>query len=101
MYNELVELIISTAKELNDQDEVDLTSEIRNDTELFGSSGILDSMGLVSLVVAVEQAIDEKYNAAISLADEKALSQRNSPFRTVSTLAEYAETLIQKESGND
>lgn len=100
MNNELVDLIISTAHELNDQEEVEITSEIDKNTELFGRSGILDSMGLVSLVVAVEQVIEEKYNVSVSLADEKALSQKNSPFRTVATLAEYAESLIDAERGN-
>lgn len=100
MKNELLELIISTANELKDQEEVEISSEIDNNTELFGKSGILDSMGLVSLVVAVEQAIEEKYNIAISLADEKALSQKNSPFRTVSALAEYAVSLVETEKGN-
>jgi len=45
--------------------------------------------------VAVEQTIEDKYGASISLADEKALSQRNSPYRTVGSLAEYASRLIQ------
>ena len=50
----------------------------------------LDSMALVSLVIAVEQAIEEKYGVAVALADEKALSQRSSPYRTVNSLAAYA-----------
>ena len=45
---------------------------------------------VVSLVIAVEQAIEERYDLSIGLADEKALSQKNSPYRTVRTLADYA-----------
>jgi len=60
------------------------------DTPLFGDDGALDSVGLVSLVVGVEQALEERFGAVVSLADEKALSQRHSPYRTVESLAEYA-----------
>jgi D-alanine--poly(phosphoribitol) ligase subunit 2 len=56
---------------------------------LFGSDGVLDSLGLVSFIVAVEQALDEPPGAAVMLADERAVSQRVSPFRTVGTLADY------------
>jgi acyl carrier protein len=57
---------------------------------LFGESGFLDSMSLVSLVVAVEQAIEDQFGKTVSLADEKALSRRHSPYRTIGSLAEYA-----------
>ena len=48
---------------------------------------ILDSMGLVTLVVGVEQAIEDELGVSVSLADARALSQRNSPYRTVGSLA--------------
>jgi len=99
MKNEIEKLIIETAKELAEEEELELDSDITSEVALFGDSGILDSMGLVSLVVAVEQAIEEKFDSVISLADEKALSQKNSPYRTVASLAEYAAALIQEELG--
>ena len=68
----------------------DMNGPLGASTALFGDDGVLDSVGLVSLVVGVEQAIEEEYGAVLSLADEKALSQRHSPYRTVGTLAEYA-----------
>jgi hypothetical protein len=42
----------------------------------------------------VEQAIQDQYGIAVTLADEKALSQKNSPFKTIGTLADYAGNLI-------
>ena len=59
-------------------------------TVLFGREGYLDSLGLVSLVVSTEQALQDELNLTVSLADDKALSQRQSPFRTVGSLADYA-----------
>ena len=90
MNGELEILIMDIAQELNEDEEIELSSELTADTPLFGENGILDSMGLVSLVIAAEQAIEEKYSTPISLADEKALSQKNSPYRTIASLAAYA-----------
>ena len=65
---------------------------------LFGESANLDSLGLVNLVVAAEQNLEEALGVDLTLADEKAMSQRRSPFRTIGTLAEYVETLLKEET---
>jgi acyl carrier protein len=62
---------------------------------IFGESGVLDSLGLVNLIVAVEQAIEDEFDESITLADEKAVSQRNSPFRTVGSLIDYVDVLLR------
>ena len=90
MKDELAKMIIEIAGELREEEEIEITDELRADTPLFGEDGLLDSMGLVSLVIAVEQAIEEQFERRVSLADEKALSQSNSPYRTVNSLADYA-----------
>ena len=97
MYQDIVELIIETARELG-EDEIGVSSDLAEDTVLFGKSGVLDSMGLVTLIVAVEQAIEDKYDKAAGLADEKAMSQARSPYRSVATLAAYA--VQELESAN-
>lgn len=97
MQAELIQLIISTVNELAEQDELEIDGKVDAATSLFGEEGILDSMGLVSTVIAVEQAIEEKLGVSVSLADEKALSQKNSPYRTVTTLANYAAQLISEQ----
>jgi acyl carrier protein len=89
MREKLVSLIIETARELGDN-EASFSVELGPETRLFGDDGILDSMGLVTLVVAVEQAIEDEFGRSVSLADEKALSRKRSPYRSVEALAEYA-----------
>lgn len=69
------------------------------ETVLFGRSGVLDSLGLVNLVVEVEQKIEEEFQVTLTLADEKAISQRHSPFRTVATFVDYV-TQRLAENGN-
>ncbi len=56
---------------------------------LLGAGGAVDSLGLVRLVMTVERRVEDDLGTAVSLTDEKAMSQRNSPFRTTGTLAEY------------
>jgi hypothetical protein len=54
-------------------------------------------MGLVSLVSAVEQAIEDRYEKSVGLADEKAMSQSRSPYRSVARLAEYAASQLEEQ----
>ena len=50
-------------------------------------------MGLVNVIIDIESRfLDEGYE--ISLTSEKAMSRRNSPFRTISTLAEFIEEQV-------
>lgn len=66
---------------------------------LYGPGGVLDSMALVQFIIEVEAALDEKFGVAVTLASERAMSQRRSPFLTVGSLAAYAEELL-KEAGS-
>jgi acyl carrier protein len=91
---ELVTIVLDCLRELGRQESLELAAELGPDTRLFGEGGALDSVGLVSLAVAVEQAVEERYGRPVSLADEKALSQARSPYRTVGTLADYAEKVL-------
>ena len=68
------------------------------DTILFGEEGRLDSLGLVSLIMEIEGQIQIDFDTTITLADERAMSRLNSPFRSVDSLAGYiVEILDEKE----
>lgn len=90
MQEQLVGLIIQVIQDLAEVEEFELPDVLDGDTELFGDGGVLDSMGLVSMIVELEQAIETELGLTVSLADEKALSLKRSPYRTVQSLAEYA-----------
>lgn len=94
---QIVTVILRTLRELGEQGVVDIEGvELGPQAELFGEDGLLDSVGLVSLIVAVEQEIEDELGVHVALADERALSQRNSPYRTVASLAEYAATVTAR-----
>ena len=65
--------------------------------KLFGGESLLDSLGLVSLIVCIEEAIEDQFNKSIILADEKAMSRRTSPFARVSYLVDYIYELINND----
>jgi acyl carrier protein len=67
-------------------------------TVLFGIGGVLDSLGLVNLIVAVEQRLEDELGTVVVLADEKAMAQKNSPFRTVATLVHYIAQQLDEHS---
>lgn len=95
MKEEIVSMIMEIARDLAVEEDWDL-GDMTPDTTLYGDGGVLDSMGLVTLVVAVEQAIEDKYDSPVSLADEKAMSQSRSPYRSANRLAEYAAAQLQE-----
>ena len=47
-------------------------------------------------ILQVEEAIEDEFETTIVLADEKAMSQKNSPFRNIGTLAEYIEKILKE-----
>ena len=63
------------------------------DTVLLGENG-LDSLGLVSLIVSIEEKVQDESGAIVTLADERAFSRSVSPFRTIGTLATYIDELV-------
>jgi len=93
---EVAEVILAVAREFHDEAEGDSPIAVARGLQapLYGSEGGLDSLGLVSFIVAVEQAIEERLGLAITLADEKAMSQQNSPFRTIASLVDYVVGLL-------
>lgn len=75
--------------DINDEREPDKRFAINPDTRLFGKDAVLDSLSLVSVIVDVETALSETAGIEISLTDDRAMSQTQSPFSSVSTLTAY------------
>ncbi len=100
MNEKVIQIIFDVVDEVNEELPEESRLEKSPDTVLFGESGKLDSLGLVNLVVAVEENLEDEFGKAISLTDEKAMSQKRSPFKTVKTLAEYITTLLEEKDNS-
>ena len=69
------------------------------ETVLLGPSSVFDSLRLVNLIVAVEQKVEEEFGFPISaIANEKAMSRKSSPLRTVSTLAGFITSILEEKA---
>ena len=90
-------LIVASVKELNEQLPQEQQLEESTKTVLFGKDGKLDSLSLVTLLVIIEQNIEDEFDVSITIADEKAMSQKYSPFQTVETMTNYIEMLLKEE----
>lgn len=91
------QIVLSAVEELNLQQPDDRQLEFSPDTQLFGRGSKLDSLGLVNLIVMVEEKIMDQLDAVITIADERAMSQKHSPFRTIRSLAEYVVELVKEQ----
>lgn len=85
----VIEIIYRALRSLNDELDEDKRVALAPDTRLFGPEASLDSLSLVSVIVDVESAVADELGRAISLTDDKAMSQEVSPFSNVTTLANY------------
>jgi len=99
MKKNLIEnLIFGSLEQLVNETGVKLKISTSKDTPIFGSGSNLDSLGLVTFLVELEQKIEDHFNVEITIANEKAMSQKNSPFKNVYTLSEYIKTLLKSYS---
>jgi D-alanine--poly(phosphoribitol) ligase subunit 2 len=95
MRHDIAALIVQQVQEVGSEQSITLPADLNDSTALFGQNGLLDSLSLVSLVVTVEQAVEDQYGVLVSLTDDKAMSQKNSPYRTIGSLADYICTALQ------
>ena len=92
------QILFAAIEEINEQLPSNQTIKADKSTMLFGKDGVLDSLTLVNLIVAAEQKVQEILNIAITLADERAMSQKNSPFKSVESLANYIVMLVKEKT---
>ncbi len=87
-------IILEALENLNQELDEGQRVEIGPVTPLFGPHAQLDSLSLVSVIVDVETALTLKWNAPISLTDDRAMSREISPFDDVGTLSDYVMELL-------
>jgi len=95
MLDKITNVILASISDYGEQTQNPGLKNPENNMILYGKGSPVDSIGLVSIIVNTEQQIEEQFGVNITLADEKALSQRNSPFRSVQAMAEYISSLME------
>ena len=94
----LIQKLFDVIDDLNTQLPEERCLQKTTSTVLFGRSGNLDSVELVRLIIGMEEKIEAEFGIAISLADERAMSQERSPFETVGSMVDYMAALMDEHA---
>lgn len=90
----LYRMIIDCLEEWNESAVRKIPLERGEDAPLYNKEGYLDSVGLVSVLISIEQCIEDEWNESIELTNNaNALSLQDSPYKSVGNLLSF---LMQK-----
>jgi acyl carrier protein len=79
---EIQALVLEAVRNLNLARTPETQLDVSPEAPLFGPGSPLDSLGLVSLLIDVEEALGER-GFEVTLSDARAISRSTSPFRSV------------------
>lgn len=88
------EAVYRAVDELNKQLPKGISVSKSPDAVLYGKTGKLESIDVVTLIMEVEDQVKAEFGTSITIADDRAMSQENSPFLTVGTLTDYVAELL-------
>ena len=86
-------LVLRAVQALNQQLPTETQVPVALDTPLFGEGGPVDSLGLVNLILWLEETIAAEWGVEVTLSDDRAFSPA-SPFRNGRLLADHVNSLI-------
>ena len=92
-------IVLESIKDVNASRSAKQQIQPAAETILLGPGGTLDSLGLVELIVTIEERANKAFGVSVSLASDQALSQRHSPFRSVEALSEFLSRLTEEGNG--
>ena len=93
---EILSVVLAAVEAANLTREQHHKLEVSPAAPLFGARSRRDSLGLVSLLIDIEEAFANR-GVPLVLSDERALSQRRSPFRDIPALVDYIERLLSEQ----
>jgi hypothetical protein len=95
---QILEIVFTAVTRTNQLRAADAQIPQREDVALFGEGGHLDSLGLVSFVLDVEDLVNEATGQSLVLSDDRAMSQSRSPFRTVGAFVDYVAQRLESQA---
>ena len=90
----VTEAIYRAVDEINESRMAGQKLEKRPDTPLWDRSSRLDSLGLVSLIVATEMSLEEEFGVPVNLSEGALITHDATPLRNIGALAQYVSTLL-------
>jgi acyl carrier protein len=93
--NVIQDVVLAALRSANQTRPDDSQLDVSPEAPIFGPESALDSLGLVSLLMDVEEGL-AGVGPAVTLSDERAMSRKQSPFRSVPALVSYIEQLVHE-----
>jgi acyl carrier protein len=90
----ILQAVYRAVDELNKQLPKGVAVNKSPDAVLYGKTGKLESIDVVTLIMEVEDQIKAEIGQSITIADDRAMSRENSPFLTVGSLTDYVADLL-------
>ncbi len=90
--NIINEIIYPVLQEFKETEGLDI--ELSPELVIFGDGSEFDSLTLVRFIIGIQEQILDLTDKTVVLATPQAMSRSKSPFRNVTTLAEYIEELL-------
>ncbi|MBW0177657.1 hypothetical protein [Sediminibacterium sp.] len=94
---EIEQAVINLFKQVITNSGKSYDGTVDNNTPIMGAESPFDSIDLVTFIVALEQMIEDDWSFSVTLADDRAMSQTISPFKTIGTISDYIEVLIKEQ----
>ncbi len=95
--NKIINLIFKVADEINEILPQEKRVKRSLETVLFGSTGVLDSLGITIFIVALEQKIEEEFGILVSITDKGMIPQGDGLSWKIEALAEHISLLLGGE----
>ena len=89
MRERVLNIVRTAVHDLNDELGYPELERVSEETGLQDGEQGIDSLSLVSLIVEIEGLVGNEFGREVVLADEKAMSRRNSPYRNVRALVDF------------
>ena len=93
-HERIQQAVYRAVDELNKQLPKGISVNKSPDAVLYGKTGKLESIDVVTLIMEVEDQVKAEFGKSITIADDRAMSRENSPFLTVGTLTDYVTELL-------
>lgn len=87
--DQIIASIYLAIDEINKQSPAHAQLSKESTTILLGDGGILDSLGLINLIVCIEEKIVFEIGRQVILLDEESLMNPEGPYRSVGSLASW------------
>lgn len=92
----IIQVLFEVVDNLNRQLPPEQKLQKTVETVITGANSRLDSLGLINLVVATEQKMEDEFGVTVTLTDDALWASEDGPFRTLGTLADYLSYRIEE-----